>query len=273
MCNKVLLAGKFELYLLFVVEHRSSLPQKHLPIQFQLLRYLLAKLNAFFDALEADLNQPVDEANKAGGEATQSTPTVFPLPLLFVLYNGEQQWQVLSLKDYYRQLGAPEELINLVLEVPYIVYDLSSQSQAAIDATFGDVPELRAMLQSMKAIWQVDAAPELINDILRDDDKLQSRVIQAILNYIRTAFKDKTAFETVLKETKGGDMIGVYNQDHRDSEARGLFKGRQEGRQEGRKESYLEIAQIMLKDNEPIDKIMRYTHFTLEEIEAIKAKL
>ena len=60
-------------------------------------------------------------------------------------------------------------------------------------------------------------------------------------------------------------MIGVYNQDHIDS--------KNLGRQEGRKESYLEIAQIMLKDNEPIDKIMRYTHFTLEEIEAIKAKL
>ncbi len=60
-------------------------------------------------------------------------------------------------------------------------------------------------------------------------------------------------------------MIGVYNQDHRDSEARGLSKGR--------KERDLEIAQIMLRDGEPFDKIMPYAHFTLEEIEAIKVKL
>ena len=64
-------------------------------------------------------------------------------------------------------------------------------------------------------------------------------------------------------------MIGVYNQDHRDSKN----LGRKEGIIEGRKERDFEIAQAMLQDNEPINKIMRYTHFTLAEVEAIKAKM
>ena len=68
-------------------------------------------------------------------------------------------------------------------------------------------------------------------------------------------------------------MIGVYNQDHRDSEARGLSKGRKEGRQEGRKERELEFAKMMLQRNEAVDKVMDYTGLSRSEVEAINAEL
>ena len=76
-------------------------------------------------------------------------------------------------------------------------------------------------------------------------------------------------------------MIGVYNQDHRDSEARGLSKGRKEGRQEGRKEGRqegrkerdFEIAKLMLQRNEAVDKVMDYTGLSRSEVEVINAEL
>jgi len=264
---KVVLNGKFVLYLLFVVEHRSSVPKKHLPIQFQLARYALAKLVDFFKDFEKDLLKDV-EKNEASEEEVKrdsgkeaAVEELFPLPVLLVLYNGPEKWHVLTLKDYYRQAGAPEVLIDLVLEVPYTLYDLSSKTQEELNEVFGDTPELRAMLQSLKAIWTVDQEPELLNDILKDEEQLQNRVIQAILNYLRTAFEDKKAFETVLQATKGGDMIRVYNQDHLESEARGERKRN------------VEVAKLMLKDKEDIGKILRYTTLSLEELEAIRAKL
>ncbi len=64
-------------------------------------------------------------------------------------------------------------------------------------------------------------------------------------------------------------MIGVYNQDHRDSEARGLSKGRKEGR----KERDYEIAKLMLQRNEAVDKVMDYTGLSRSEVEAINAEL
>ena len=45
-----------------------------------------------------------------------------------------------------------------------------------------------------------------------------------------------------------------------------------EGRATGRAENAYDTAKLMLEDGEPIEKIMRYTKLTLEQIEAIKKK-
>ena len=45
-----------------------------------------------------------------------------------------------------------------------------------------------------------------------------------------------------------------------------IIEGRIEGKKEGKKESKIEIAKIMLMENEPIDKIARYTGLAKEDI-------
>ena len=45
-----------------------------------------------------------------------------------------------------------------------------------------------------------------------------------------------------------------------------------EGKIEGKKEGKIEMAKIMLMENEPIDKIARYTGLSEEELLRIKAK-
>ena len=47
----------------------------------------------------------------------------------------------------------------------------------------------------------------------------------------------------------------------------GMKKAKDEGRTEGRDERNLEIARNMKADGEPMEKIMRYTGLTKEEIE------
>ena len=45
-----------------------------------------------------------------------------------------------------------------------------------------------------------------------------------------------------------------------------IIEGRIEGKKEGKKESKIEMAKIMLMENEPIDKIARYTGLAKEDI-------
>jgi len=47
----------------------------------------------------------------------------------------------------------------------------------------------------------------------------------------------------------------------------GLAKGRVEGRAEGEKQKAVEMARMMKADNEPIEKIIRYTGLTKDELE------
>ena len=49
-----------------------------------------------------------------------------------------------------------------------------------------------------------------------------------------------------------------------------LDTARDEGKEEGKIEGKIEIAIEMLKANEPIDKIMRFTGLTQEQIEQLK---
>jgi len=97
LAYKVYLKGKVVLYFLLVVEHRSSPPRKRLPIEFQLLQYMVAKLNRLLDQMKQDIEQPAEDE-----ETDEAKDTYFPLPLLFVLYNGNREWKVVPLKEYYR---------------------------------------------------------------------------------------------------------------------------------------------------------------------------
>lgn len=47
----------------------------------------------------------------------------------------------------------------------------------------------------------------------------------------------------------------------------------EEGREEGLEAKAIEVAKEMLKDNEPIEKIMKYTKLSKEEIHKINRSL
>ncbi len=50
----------------------------------------------------------------------------------------------------------------------------------------------------------------------------------------------------------------------------GRDEGREEGKEEGKEEKAFEFAREMLKENEPIEKIIRYTGLAKEQIEKLK---
>jgi predicted transposase/invertase (TIGR01784 family) len=74
-------------------------------------------------------------------------------------------------------------------------------------------------------------------------------------------------FRDDIKEIIGGDEIMT-------KELTNLYQvGKSEGKIEGKKERDVEIAEMMLKANEEIDKIIRYTQLSKEQIEDIKKQV
>ena len=58
----------------------------------------------------------------------------------------------------------------------------------------------------------------------------------------------------------------MYQTDLQSNLATAEDRGEKRGRKAGRQEEKLEIARMMLSDGEPVEKIMRYTGLTRQEI-------
>jgi len=98
-------------------------------------------------------------------------------------------------------------------------------------------------------------------------------------NYHSPYMKQVAEKLNILKMTKAERASYSYYQkqiyNDRDelqaAEARGVEKGREEGREEGVEKRNIELAKEMLLDNEPIEKIAKYTKLSKEEIIALKS--
>ena len=72
--------------------------------------------------------------------------------------------------------------------------------------------------------------------------------------------------EKVRKKTENSIRLDGY---HAGIEE-GIKEGLEKGIEEGSKEKCHEIAKSMLNDNEPLDRISKYTGLSIEEIEKLK---
>ena len=72
--------------------------------------------------------------------------------------------------------------------------------------------------------------------------------------------EDREKYDESIKVMR--DNIAAY----KGAIIEGRIEGRIEGKKEGKKEGKIEIAKIMLMENEPIDKIARYTGLAKEDI-------
>ena len=61
-----------------------------------------------------------------------------------------------------------------------------------------------------------------------------------------------------------------YDDGLQEGRMKGRAEGLQEGRAEGEKMQKLKMAEMMLEDGESVEKVMRYTGFTREQVESLK---
>ncbi|WP_250311472.1 Rpn family recombination-promoting nuclease/putative transposase [Rickettsia endosymbiont of Oedothorax gibbosus] len=103
----------------------------------------------------------------------------------------------------------------------------------------------------------------------------KDKIIRRAFEAVDQASWSEAELNTYEERTKAYfDNLAVEQQQIEDAEAKGKAigeaKGKAEGKAEGIKESTIAMAKEMLADNEPIEKIVKYTKLTIKEIEALK---
>ncbi|MCQ2194319.1 MAG: hypothetical protein MJZ28_05130, partial [Paludibacteraceae bacterium] len=63
--------------------------------------------------------------------------------------------------------------------------------------------------------------------------------------------------------------LSAMRNERKEGREEGLKEGREEGLKEGLEEKSFETARLMLQDGESIDKIIRYTGLTKEQVESL----
>ena len=101
-----------------------------------------------------------------------------------------------------------------------------------------------------------------IPDILKEDVFIKGFEIAEIANFDARQLAE---YEESLKVYR--DLKGVVDTSFEEGLIIGEEKGLEKGREEGKKEEKIEIARMMKKEGEPVDRITRYTGLTPEEIE------
>ncbi len=99
---------------------------------------------------------------------------------------------------------------------------------------------------------------------------LQDRVFERLFATAELAQftpQEKEAYEESLKYYR--DLNNVVNTSWQEGVAEGVAKGRAEGREEGRVEGLKAVAKQMKAGGESIDKIMRFTGLSREEVEGL----
>ena len=87
-------------------------------------------------------------------------------------------------------------------------------------------------------------------------------------------FMEQATFASMTREEQDAYIASMkqkwdYKNTIEFAEQKGLARGREEGREEGMKQGALEVARRMLEDNEPIEKIVKYSGLTEDQIKAL----
>jgi predicted transposase/invertase (TIGR01784 family) len=186
-------------------------------------------------------------------------------------------------------------LVHLENAVPYIpkfryeLFDISHMPVEEIKVS----PLLRIVLLSMKYIQSTEIKQKL-DDILVIFKEINDPEIGTFMEvfslYIENAAPKDLRMGLLEKIRKnliaGGNKMSAVTEYFRDEGRRqGLEKGLEEGRKEGREEGIeigikkekeqrdIEIAMIMIKNNEPVEKIALYTGLLSSQISELQKRL
>ena len=141
-----------------------------------------------------------------------------------------------AVQIYYIELSKLRELLKKPVETMADLEKWALFFRYANDSRCRD--KVNEIIQSKEALQM---AGELLMSISQDERE-------------RAVFRSRRMYQTDLQSNLAT------------AEDRGERRGREVGRQEGRQEGKLEIARMMLSDGEPIEKIIRYTGLTKQEI-------
>lgn len=196
------------------------------------------------------LSQTYHEYFKATNQLLYSSKKAhLPEPELYAIYTGERKDrpEVLSLSEEF--FGGKQTAIDARVNM---IYDGEEGDIINQYVTFTRVcgEQIKLYGRTKKAIMETIR-------ICKNQDVLKE--------YLES--KEKEVVDIMMFLYDDEEIMRMYKENIR-SEARD--EGLREGMREGMREVKLEIAKEMLQDNEPIDKIIKYSKLPREEILALQ---
>lgn len=204
-------------------------------------------------------------------------PAIIPI----VLYNGEDNWTpVRSFKEYTANYG---DFGDNIIDFKYILFDLNRQEKDDILTSYKLLDFIFTMDLKHTSRTAEDFKREcmrlakLPHELTDDDVKtLVAWLVRAILEGKENEVDKNFEQEAITAFRKGDDEAMSYavgrmmERERVSAKEIGFTEGKREGKAEGGDERAKEMALSMLGDNEPIEKIMKHTRLTREEIEKLK---
>ena len=193
----------------------------------------------------------------------KEAPVKIPNPKFVVLYNGERYMPPFDEKELSDNFlkEEPEYSLQLKLDVYNINIDAGSK-------LLEKSPTLKQYSMFVERVRRYSKNKETLNE--RDMVEIMESCIEDgilpefLRNYGREAvgmmFKELTQEEAREMSRQDGYDLGIE---------KGIEQGRSEGEASGRTAEKLEMAKMMKSDNEPIEKISKYTGLSIEEIEKL----
>ena len=191
----------------------------------------------------------IDYFERTNQNLYKSKKVKMPVPELYVIYTGERKTKPSQISLSKEFFGGKKCCIDVKVKMIY-------------DSKEGDI------------INQYVTFTKVCNEQVA----LYGRTRKAILETIRIC-KDRNVLKEYLesKEREVVDiMIALYDEEEimrsyiksevQEARQEGRQEGRQDGRQEVRQAMGLDIARAMIEDNEPIEKIIKYSKLSKETI-------
>jgi len=201
--------------------------------------------------------------NTKNGEA-ESISYRFPAIVPMVLYNGSGKWTaVKSFREYQKGF---ELFGNSLVDFQYTLINVK-------DYTEQDLLGLATLMSTVFYLDQdIDTAElkrriRVLIDYIAKLGTEEQRLLFCWMNNIIDKRLDEGTVHEMLESSEGVVKVVYAIEKILENER---VEGKQEGRIEGRLEGKLEIARNMLAENEPIEKIIKYSGLPKEEIEKLK---
>lgn len=250
---KVKLKGK-QVYIYLLLELQSTVDYT---MPFRLLIYLVELLKIIFSNTDENFRN----------SKKFKLPSVIPL----VVYNGEAAW---TAHTSFKAMQSDSELFgNNVINFEYILFEINNYSDEELERIGNLIASVFLLDKKATPKEFIVKFKRIIKILKKLKPEQAARFKEWIKRVIITKFpeKEKKEIEDSLDKAEWLEVIDVIsNIEIMWDES--MEEAKKQGEERGQKRSQKQVAKRMLEFNDPIEKIMKCTGLTYEEILNLSAE-
>ena len=195
-----------------------------------------------------------------------------------VVYSGSRPWS--APRDIFTLFGEHEALARQWLFQPYALLDIKALDDDTIQQhAWCGLMEFALKHRQVKNFTQfLETLLPWLHRIELESPQAGIIFGKILLKYVVDGIESKEVdvfmekVDRYLSSKLRGEAMTLAQQFELLGVEKGISQGRQEGMEKGERAKAQAIAKSMLLDDEPLDKILRYTGLSVDEIALLRKK-